>query len=87
MRLYSEILVSKFALKFNSYRYAEDIVSLLLDELLPAAVPGFKGVKAVDSHVVRCPGAVTWFSPGSFESRPPLETAVVGLYKLNPVYP
>ena len=54
----------------------EDIVSLLIDELLPAAVPGFKGVKAVDSHVVRCPGAVTWFSPGSFASRPPLETEV-----------
>lgn len=54
----------------------EDIVTLLLDELLPAAVPGFKGAVAVDSHVVRCPGAVTWFSPGSFESRPPMETAV-----------
>jgi uncharacterized protein with NAD-binding domain and iron-sulfur cluster len=53
-----------------------DIISLLLDELLPAAVPGFKGAKAVDSHVVRCPGAVTWFSPGSFESRPPLETTI-----------
>lgn len=54
----------------------EDIVALLLEELLPAAVPGFEGVKAVDAHVVRCPGAVTWFSPGSFESRPPLETSV-----------
>ena len=54
----------------------EDIVSLLVDELLPAAVPEFKGAKAVDSHVVRCPGAVTWFSPGSFESRPPLETSM-----------
>ena len=30
----------------------------------------------VDSHVVRCPGAVTWFSPGSFDSRPPLETSL-----------
>jgi len=27
----------------------------------------------VDSHVVRYPGAVTWFSPGSFKSRPPLQ--------------
>ena len=54
----------------------EDIVALLLDELLPAAVPGFAGARALDAHVVRCPGAVTWFSPGSFESRPPLETSV-----------
>ena len=54
----------------------EDIVKLLLEELLPAAVPGFEGAKALDAHVVRCPGAVTWFSPGSFECRPPTETAV-----------
>jgi len=54
----------------------EYIVALLLDELLPAAVPGFAGARALDAHVVRCPGAVTWFSPGSFESRPPLETSV-----------
>lgn len=54
----------------------EDIVKLLLEELLPAAVPGFAGAQALDAHVARCPGAVTWFSPGSFESRPPLETSV-----------
>ena len=42
----------------------EDIVALLLDELLPAAVPGFAGARALDAHVVRCPGAVTWFSRG-----------------------
>jgi uncharacterized protein with NAD-binding domain and iron-sulfur cluster len=49
-----------------------DIVSLLIDELLPAAVPGFAGAAVVDSFVLRCPGAVSWFSPGSFPSRPPL---------------
>lgn len=56
-----------------------DIVSLLMEQLLPEAVAGFKGVKVVDSFVQRYPGAVTWFSPGSFQSRPPLETAVRNL--------
>ena len=54
----------------------EDIIKLLMDELLPAAVPAFAEANALDSHVVRCPGAVTWFSPGSFESRPPLQTSL-----------
>tara|TARA_B110000977_G_scaffold198242_1_gene282669 strand:- start:8947 stop:10749 length:1803 start_codon:yes stop_codon:yes gene_type:complete len=54
----------------------EDIIGLLMDELLPTAVPAFKQAKVLDSHVVRCPGAVTWFSPGSFACRPPLETSI-----------
>lgn len=54
----------------------QDIVNLLLDELLPAAVPGFKGVKALDFEVRRYPGAVSLFSPGSYPKRPPLETSV-----------
>jgi uncharacterized protein with NAD-binding domain and iron-sulfur cluster len=54
----------------------DDIVKLLTDELLPAAVPGFKGVKAVDFEVRRYPGAVSWFSPGSYSKRPPLETSI-----------
>lgn len=54
----------------------EGIVELLLKELLPAAVPAFEGVSAVDAHVRRYPGAVSWFSPGSFAKRPPLRTAV-----------
>ena len=54
----------------------EDIVKLLTEELLPAAVPGFKGVKAVDSCVRRYPGAVSLFSPGSYKKRPPLETSI-----------
>ena len=45
----------------------EDIVALLLDELLPAAVPRFAGARALDAHVVRCPGAVTWFSRGRID--------------------
>ena len=48
------------------------IVALLMDELLPAAVPAFSGAKAVDSFVLRCPAAVSHFSPGSAGSRPPL---------------
>jgi uncharacterized protein with NAD-binding domain and iron-sulfur cluster len=54
----------------------DDIIDLLMKELLPAAVPGFKDAKVLDAHVVRCPGAVTWFSPGSFNCRPPLKTSV-----------
>lgn len=54
----------------------DDIIDLLMKELLPAAVPGFKEAKVLDAHVVRCPGAVTWFSPGSFNCRPPLKTSV-----------
>jgi len=54
----------------------EDIIKLLTDELLPAAVPAFKGVKVVDSCVRRYPGAVSLFSPGSYKKRPPLETSI-----------
>ena len=54
----------------------EDVVKLLPEELLPAAVPGFAGVKALDYEVRRYPGAVSWFSPGSYPKRPPLETSI-----------
>ena len=54
----------------------EDIVKLLTENLLPAAVPGFKGVKALDFEVRRYPGAVSLFSPGSYLKRPPLETSI-----------
>ncbi len=54
----------------------EDVVSTLLGEggggLLGKAVPAFAEAKVVDSYVLRCPGAVSWFSPGSYVSRPPL---------------
>jgi len=54
----------------------EDIIDLLMRELLPEAVPEFRQAQVLDSYVVRGMGAVTWFSPGSFRSRPPLETSL-----------
>ncbi|EOD18312.1 hypothetical protein EMIHUDRAFT_349982 [Emiliania huxleyi CCMP1516] len=48
-------------------------------DLLPAAVPGFSRANVVDSFVARYPGAVSWFSPGSFDKRPPLQTRVPNL--------
>ena len=48
-------------------------------ELLPAAVPQFGSCSVVDSHVMRFPSAVSWFSPGSYELRPTLGTAVPNL--------
>ena len=54
----------------------EDIVKLLTEKLLPKAVHGFEGVRAVDFEVRRYPGAVSWFSPGSYPKRPPLETSI-----------
>ena len=50
-----------------------------MDELLPAAVPAFRAADIVDSHVARYPGAVTWFSPGSYAKRPPLQSSVANL--------
>lgn len=47
------------------------IVSLLMTELLTAAISAELGsATAIDSFVLRMPGAVTHFSPGSFPSRP-----------------
>ena len=51
----------------------------LRQELLPAAVPQFRSAQVVDSHVMRYPSAVSWFSPGSYELRPTLATAVPNL--------
>eukprot|EP00438_Fugacium_kawagutii_P011298 Skav205053 [mRNA] locus=scaffold142:119391:125910:+ [translate_table: standard] len=56
-----------------------EIMRLLTEELLPAAVPDFGQAKVVDSHVMRFPAAVSWFSPGSYERRPTLETPVKNL--------
>ena len=50
-----------------------------MEELLPKAVPGFSSANVVDCFVARYPGAVTWFSPGSFSKRPPLQTTVKNL--------
>lgn len=57
----------------------EEILRLLTEELLPAAVPAFGNAKVVDSHVMRFPAAVSWFSPGSYEKRPTLETPLKNL--------
>ncbi|CAE8699015.1 unnamed protein product, partial [Polarella glacialis] len=57
----------------------KDLVALLSEQLLPSAVPAFRGAKVVDSFVGRFPAGVTWFSPGSFRSRPTLESPVDNL--------
>lgn len=51
----------------------DQIVSLLMDDLLPSAVPAFADATAVDSWIGRYPNTVTWFSPGSLERRPTIE--------------
>uniref|UniRef100_A0A7S0DH89 Amine oxidase domain-containing protein n=1 Tax=Amorphochlora amoebiformis TaxID=1561963 RepID=A0A7S0DH89_9EUKA len=50
----------------------DEIVRRLTEVLLPTAVPGFKEAKVIDSWVQRFPQAVTRFSPGSAEFRPPI---------------
>ena len=57
----------------------EEIVRTLMKDLLPSAVPAFQHTEVVDSFVARYPGAVTWFSPGSYAKRPPLQTSVRNL--------
>ena len=42
---------------------------------LYSAVPKFADAKVVDSWVGKYPGTVSWFSPGSYHKRPPLEGA------------
>ena len=49
----------------------EEIKNTLIEKLLPSAVPQFREAKVVDYHVQKFPGAVNWFSPGSFALRPP----------------
>ena len=51
----------------------EDIVNILIKDLLPDAVPKFASAKVVDSWVGRYPGTVSWFAPGTFTKRPPLQ--------------
>jgi uncharacterized protein with NAD-binding domain and iron-sulfur cluster len=53
----------------------EDLVKILTDELLPSAVTKFADAKLVESWVGKYPGVVSWFSPGSYDKRPPLEGA------------
>lgn len=51
----------------------EELVRILIEDLLPAAVPAFASSKVVDSWVGKYPGTVSWFAPGTFTKRPPLE--------------
>jgi uncharacterized protein with NAD-binding domain and iron-sulfur cluster len=51
----------------------EDIVDILMKDLLPDAVPAFAKASVVDSWVGRYPGAVSWFAPGTYMKRPPLQ--------------
>ena len=51
----------------------DQIVSLLMDDLLPSTVPAFADATAVDSWIGRYPNTVTWFSPGSLDRRPTIE--------------
>jgi len=51
----------------------EKITEILMNELLPEAVPEFALATVVDSWVGKFPGSVSFFSPGSFDRRPPLQ--------------
>mmetsp|Transcript_5246 Transcript_5246/g.15252 ORF Transcript_5246/g.15252 Transcript_5246/m.15252 type:complete len:331 (-) Transcript_5246:156-1148(-) len=51
----------------------EKITEILMKELLPEAVPDFAYANLVDSWVGKFPGSVSFFSPGSFNRRPPLQ--------------
>jgi uncharacterized protein with NAD-binding domain and iron-sulfur cluster len=53
----------------------EELVRILMEDLLPSAVPAFGEAVVVDSWVGKYPGAVSWFSPGSYTKRPPLQGA------------
>jgi uncharacterized protein with NAD-binding domain and iron-sulfur cluster len=52
-----------------------ELVRIVTEELLPAAVPAFAAAQVVDSWVGRFPGAVSWFAPGTYGKRPPLKGA------------
>lgn len=51
----------------------EKIAEILMKELLPEAVPDFAYANVVDSWVGKFPGSVSFFSPGSFDRRPPMQ--------------
>jgi len=57
----------------------EEIVACLMQDLLPMAQPGFRSAQVVDQEVRRYRGSVSWFSPGSFSKRPPLETSLASV--------
>jgi len=51
----------------------EKIIEILMTELLPEAVPEFAHANVIDSWVGKFPSSVSFFSPGSFGRRPPLQ--------------
>lgn len=51
----------------------EKITDILMKELLPEAVPEFAQANLVDSWIGKFPGSVSFFSPGSFDRRPPMQ--------------
>ena len=51
----------------------DQIVKILMEELLPEAVPEFAFAKVEDSWVGKFAGSVSFFSPGSFARRPPMQ--------------
>lgn len=53
----------------------DDLIDVLAKDLLPASVPAFADARIVDAWVGRFPGTVTWFAPGTFGRRPPLQGA------------
>ena len=53
----------------------EDLVRTLMEDLLPSAVPAFGNAKVVDEWIGRYPGTVSWFAPGTYDKRPPLQGA------------
>lgn len=50
-----------------------DLIKIISNELLPAAVPAFGVAQVVDSWIGRYPGTVSWFAPGTFSKRPSLQ--------------
>lgn len=51
----------------------EEIVRILMEDLLPSAVPAFDAARVVDSWVGKYAGTVSWFAPGTYTKRPRLE--------------
>jgi len=56
-----------------------DLVDMITTRLLPSCVPAFAGVHVLEHNVMRFPSAVSWFTPGSFTLRPPLQTRLPNL--------
>ena len=53
----------------------DDIINILMEDLLPSAVPAFADARVIDSWVGKYAATVSWFAPGSYDKRPPLEGA------------